>query len=142
MRHINTAKVTMSQVQTMSLAYNGISNGTILSTMGHYMPRLANLSLEGNALKVWRDLDCISGKRGKLEHLRELILKGNPIREIEYQNNRAEKYRRYVTAMLLQHGSEHATARLHGGSPLWRCLTKRRLSRLRLTSLKHPLRGT
>ena len=76
------------------MAYNGIASGTLLSTLGHYLPRLANLSLEGNALKVWRDLDSISGKRGKLEHLRELILKGNPVREMEYQNNRIEKYRR------------------------------------------------
>lgn len=78
------------------MAYNGISNGAILSTLSHYLPRLANLSLEGNQLKMWKDLDSIAGKRGKLEHLRELILKGNPIRELEYQNNRAEKYKRCV----------------------------------------------
>lgn len=82
------------QVQTISLAYNSIGNGAILSTLSHYVPNLANLSLEGNHLKLWRDLEYISGKKGKLEHLRELILKGNPIRELEYQNNRAEKYKR------------------------------------------------
>lgn len=85
------------------MAYNGISTGMILSTMSHYLPRLANLSLEGNLLKIWRDLDCISGKKGKLEHLRELILKGNPIRELEYQNNRAEKYKRYGNLKYIGH---------------------------------------
>lgn len=81
------------EIQTMSLAHNAISSGQILSILPHYLPKLANLSLEGNSLKVWKDLDFISGKRGKLEHLRELILKGNPIRELEYQNNRVEKYK-------------------------------------------------
>jgi nuclear RNA export factor len=64
--------------------------------LNHYLPKLANLSLEGNNLRVWKDLDYISGKKGKLEHLRELILKGNPIREMEYQHNRVEKYKRSV----------------------------------------------
>ncbi|PSR72948.1 hypothetical protein PHLCEN_2v11185 [Hermanssonia centrifuga] len=80
-------------VQTISLAHNNIGNGVMLTTMAHYLPKLANLSLEGNKLKMWRDLDYISGRKGKLEHLRELILKGNPIRELEYQNNRAHKYK-------------------------------------------------
>ena len=66
-----------------------------MSTIYHYLPKLANLSLEGNSLKAWKDLDYISGRKGKLEFLRELILTGNPIRELEYQNNRVEKYKRY-----------------------------------------------
>ncbi|KIP04393.1 hypothetical protein PHLGIDRAFT_31380 [Phlebiopsis gigantea 11061_1 CR5-6] len=86
------------EIQTLSLAYNGIRIGAVLSTLSHYLPGLANLSLEGNQLKVWRDIDSISGngKRGKLEHLRELILKGNPIRELEYEKNRVEKYKSEV----------------------------------------------
>lgn len=84
----------MIQVQTLSLAYNAISSAQILSTLAHYLPRLANLSLEGNGLRVWKDLDFISGRKGKLEHLRELVLKGNPVRELEYQNNRASNYKR------------------------------------------------
>ena len=69
----------------------------MLSTLSHYLPNLANLSLEGNHLKLWKDLDIIgNGKRGKLQHLRELILIGNPIREIEYQNSNVGKYKRCV----------------------------------------------
>ena len=34
--------------------------------------------------------------RGRLEQLRELILLGNPIRELEYKNNRSATYKRYV----------------------------------------------
>lgn len=31
-----------------------------------------------------------------MTHLRELVLLGNPIREVEYQNGRGERYRTYV----------------------------------------------
>ncbi|KAI0072752.1 NTF2-like protein [Panus rudis PR-1116 ss-1] len=79
--------------QTISLAHNNISNGALLQMLSHYVPRLANLSLEGNQIKTWRDLDYISGRRNKLEHLRELILIGNPVRELEYKNNRGDKFR-------------------------------------------------
>ena len=65
-----------------------------MSTLSHYLPKLKNLSLEGNKIQVWREMEYISGKRGRLESLRELILVGNPIRELEYQNNRAASYKR------------------------------------------------
>ncbi|KAF7795999.1 hypothetical protein EIP86_007168 [Pleurotus ostreatoroseus] len=84
------------EVQTISLAHNNLQSGVYLSTIYHYLPKLANLSLEGNSLKAWKDLDYISGRKGKLEFLRELILTGNPIRELEYQNNRVEKYKSEV----------------------------------------------
>jgi nuclear RNA export factor len=84
------------QVQTLSLANNSISSGQLLSTLAHYLPKLANLSLQNNNLKVWRDIDFISGRKGKLEHLRELILLGNPLREQEIQNGRGDKYKRYA----------------------------------------------
>ncbi|EIW83907.1 NTF2-like protein [Coniophora puteana RWD-64-598 SS2] len=80
-------------VQTISLANNNISSGQLLSTLAHYLPNIANVSLQNNNLKVWRDIDYISGRKGKLEQLRELILLGNPLRELEFQNGRGEKYR-------------------------------------------------
>jgi nuclear RNA export factor len=80
----------------LSLANNNIGSGQLLSTLAHYLPKLANLSLQNNNLKVWRDVDFISGRKGKLEHLRELILLGNPLREQEIQSGRGDKYKRYV----------------------------------------------
>jgi nuclear RNA export factor len=68
----------------------------MLSTLSHYLPHLANLSLQNNNLRTWRDIDYISGRKGKLEHLRELVLIGNPVRELEFQNGRGEKYKRLV----------------------------------------------
>ncbi|KIK98414.1 hypothetical protein PAXRUDRAFT_823890 [Paxillus rubicundulus Ve08.2h10] len=80
-------------VQTISLANNHIGSGQLLTTLAHYLPKIANLSLQNNDLKVWRDMDNISGRKGKLEHLKELIMIGNPLREIEVKNARADKYR-------------------------------------------------
>ena len=65
-----------------------------MSSLAHYLPDLKNLSLEGNKLQGWKEMDYISGKRGRLTKLRELILTGNPIRELEYKNNRIATYKR------------------------------------------------
>ena len=81
-------------MQTISLAYNNIMSGRVLSRLPHYLPNLVNLSLQGNKLATWRDLEYISGRKGKLSQLRELILLENPIRNIEYENNRADRYKR------------------------------------------------
>src|SRR5712691_7084223 len=77
------------QVRTISLANNNLQSTHVITTIAHYLPNLANLSLENNNLRVWKDLDSISqlsDKKDKLLKLRELILIGNPIRDIEYQH--------------------------------------------------------
>ena len=87
------------QVRTISLANNNLQTTHVISTIAHYLPNIANLSLENNNLRVWKDIDSISqlsDKKDKLLKLRELILIGNPIRELEYQNNRVDAYRKYV----------------------------------------------
>ena len=71
----------------------------MMSTLAHYLPGLKNLSLEGNNLSGWKEIDYISARRGRLEQLRELILTGNPVRELEYKNNRQVTYKRYVCAV-------------------------------------------
>ena len=83
-------------METISLAHNNFTSGRILTTLPHYLPKLKNLSLEDNKLAGWKEVEYISGKRGRLEALRELILIGNPIRELEYQNNRTQWYKRSV----------------------------------------------
>ncbi|EGN98717.1 hypothetical protein SERLA73DRAFT_181326 [Serpula lacrymans var. lacrymans S7.3] len=84
-------------VQTLSLANNNIGGGQLLSTLAHYLPKLANLSLQNNSLRQWRDIDFISGRKGKLEHLRELILLGNPLRDTDIQHGRGDKYKSDVS---------------------------------------------
>ena len=85
------------QVRTISLANNNLQTTHVITTIAHYLPNIANLSLENNNLRVWKDLDSISqlsDKKDKLLKLRELILIGNPIRDIEYQHNRVDNYRK------------------------------------------------
>lgn len=90
-----TCSYELLQVQTLSLAKNNLSGGH-LQHLAHYLPRLANLSLEGNKIRHWKDLDYISSRKGKLLHLRELILLGNPIREVGFQENNGQRYKQCV----------------------------------------------
>ncbi|RDB26344.1 mRNA export factor mex67 [Hypsizygus marmoreus] len=80
------------KVQTLSLAKNNLQ-GPHLQHLSHYLPHLANLSLQDNRLRTWRDLDFISSRRGKLLHLRELVLLGNPIREQSFREDNGQRYK-------------------------------------------------
>lgn len=82
------------QVLTISLAHNNLRSGQLISTLPHYLPKLANLSLEGNHFRIWKDLDYIAGRKEKLEHLRELVLIGNPIREEALAKGDKDQYRK------------------------------------------------
>ncbi|KAJ7352356.1 hypothetical protein DFH08DRAFT_858626 [Mycena albidolilacea] len=87
-------------VETLSLASNNL-NGHHLTYLDKYLPRIVNLSLQNNNMRMWKDLDPISARREKLLHLRELVLMGNPIREQEYLNGTSERYKREVTRRFL-----------------------------------------
>lgn len=90
------------QVQTLSLANNNL-HGMHLLYLDRYLPKLRNLSLEGNALKTWRDLDHVGAKKDKMKCLRELVLIGTPIRDMEYKNGRGDRYRRYDPTVDIYH---------------------------------------
>lgn len=62
--------------------------------LNRYLPKLRNLSLQGNSLNTWKDLDHIGARRDKMKQLRELVLIGTPLRDMEYKNGRGERYRR------------------------------------------------
>lgn len=83
-------------VETISLASNNIMTGSQITSLAHYIPDLRNLSLQGNKLKFWRDLDQLSGKSRKLAQLREMIFIDNPLRDTELNAGRAEQYKRSV----------------------------------------------
>jgi len=85
-------------VKTISLANNSIRSGHLLQTLAHYLPNLRNLSLQGNAINTWRDIDYIAGKKDqeRLSNLREIIFLDNPLRESELKAGRAENYKRFV----------------------------------------------
>ncbi|KAF5342152.1 hypothetical protein D9611_001419 [Ephemerocybe angulata] len=83
-------------VRTLSLANNKLV-GEHLQYLAKYLPKLANLSLQNNNLRNWKDLDSISARRDKLVHLRELVLLGNPVRELEYKHDRIDRYKHELT---------------------------------------------
>ncbi|KAG5644653.1 hypothetical protein DXG03_008035 [Asterophora parasitica] len=88
------------KVQTLSLAGNNLQ-GTHLQFLSHYLPDLINLSLQNNNIRTMKELDFLASRRGRLQHLRELILLGNPIHTQGMQQDNGEKYRRDVTSKFL-----------------------------------------
>ncbi|KAF5367071.1 hypothetical protein D9758_003930 [Tetrapyrgos nigripes] len=83
------------EVKSLNLSDNKLM-GTHLSLLGHYLPRLANLSLKNNSVRTYRDLDALSGKKEKLLNLQELILEGNPLREEELQKGLGDKFKQEI----------------------------------------------
>ncbi|KAJ7183222.1 hypothetical protein C8R46DRAFT_1066309 [Mycena filopes] len=87
-------------VETVSLANNNLT-GQHLTYFDKYLPRIANLSLQNNNLRMWKDLDPISSRKEKLLNLRELVLMGNPLREQEYRNGHSDRYKRELARRFL-----------------------------------------
>jgi nuclear RNA export factor len=96
------------QVQTLSLAKNNLA-GVHLQSLSQYLPKLANLSLQDNRIRTWKDIDFISARKGKLLHLRELVLLGNPIRDTVVQEGGIEKYKQCVKRATLLTLLDHPT---------------------------------
>ena len=83
---------------TLSLAGNALSSLQPLATLGQYLPKLANLSLERNELRWVRDLDVLASKRHGLHALQELLLVGNPMQQNAVDAGNDDGYRRDVLA--------------------------------------------
>ncbi|KAF8529914.1 hypothetical protein JB92DRAFT_2860242 [Gautieria morchelliformis] len=84
------------EVLSISLANNNFTTAHPLQTLSHYLPGLRNLSLANNKLRLWKDLDYLSARKGKFLHLKELVMNGNPMREGELTNGKLDKYRAEV----------------------------------------------
>lgn len=85
-------------LSTLSLAGNTLTTLQPLATLGQYIPKLANLSLERNELRWVRDLDVILTKRHGLQALQELVLLGNPVQQSAVESGNEDGYRRDVLA--------------------------------------------
>ncbi|WFC97708.1 nuclear mRNA export, poly(A)+RNA binding protein [Malassezia yamatoensis] len=83
---------------TLSLAGNSLGNLHALTTLGQYLPKLVNLSLERNELRWVRDLDVLASKRHGLHQLQELLLEGNPMQQSALEAENLDGYRRDVLA--------------------------------------------
>ncbi|KAI9264342.1 hypothetical protein BDA99DRAFT_509076 [Phascolomyces articulosus] len=69
-------------VISISFNNNRFRNVQQVSTMTQFLPSIQNLSLENNVITSFSGLDAICGT-GKLKYLRELILRGNPVKDSE-----------------------------------------------------------
>lgn len=79
------------QVITISFARNHLKTVHHISTITQFLPNVQNISLEDNLIKTFENLDPISGA-GKLKHLRELVLLGNPLRETMIKRSGNDRY--------------------------------------------------
>jgi len=109
-------------VATISLARNNLTSLSQVHTLPQYIPTLRNISLEANDLKWVKDLDSWlptsgkskSKKTAKFQNLSELVLTGNPVREIitltgNEESYRADVLRKFPTLTLLD-GTQVTTA--------------------------------
>ncbi|KAI8646669.1 hypothetical protein BD408DRAFT_409549 [Parasitella parasitica] len=111
-----------SDVVTISFARNHLKNVQPISTVAQYLPNVQNLSLQDNLIKEYDHLEALSGT-GKLTHLRELLMAGNPLRESEIKhrgNDRAyvrQMVKRFPSLVLLDSCpvqlSEHEKTTIH-----------------------------
>lgn len=80
-----------ADIITISFARNHLKNVQQISTLAQYLPNIQNISFQENLFKDYANLEALSGT-GKLKHLRELLMAGNPLCEAEIKqrgNNRA-----------------------------------------------------
>jgi len=79
-----------SQLQPPVLSLSSNENrltATSITFIHRHLPNIVNLSLAGNKISSLDGLSTLHFKK-----LRELILKGNPVRENAISNGQAEKY--------------------------------------------------
>lgn len=80
-----------ADIVTVSFARNHLKNVQQISTLAQYLPNVQNISFQDNQIKDYANLEAMSGT-GKLKHLRELLMAGNPLRDSEMKqrgNDRA-----------------------------------------------------
>lgn len=86
-----------ADVVTISFARNHLKNIQQISTLAQYLPNVQNISFQDNLIKEYANLEALSGT-GKLKHLRELLMAGNPLRESEMKQRGSD--RAYVRNMV------------------------------------------
>ncbi|PVF97236.1 NTF2-like protein [Serendipita vermifera] len=82
---------------TISLANNGLDGSHCFATLHRWLPDIVNLSLTGNKVRSYKDMEIFGGPKWVLKKLRELILLENPLREVAVADGKIEEYRNEVT---------------------------------------------
>lgn len=83
---------------TISLGNNSFEGPTCFAALHRYLPNIVNLSLTGNRIRTYKDMEVFGGPKWLLKKLRELILLENPIREVSVADGKLEEYRKLVSA--------------------------------------------
>jgi nuclear RNA export factor len=81
---------------TISMANNGLDGSHCFATLHRWLPDIVNLSLTGNKVRSYKDMEIFGGPKWVLKKLRELILLENPLREVAVADGKIEEYRKLV----------------------------------------------
>ncbi|KAG0046781.1 nuclear mRNA export, poly(A)+RNA binding protein [Gryganskiella cystojenkinii] len=97
-RLIKTAAELFPDATTISFAQNHLHSVEPIESLAQQFPGLVNLSLRGNVIREFRDVERLGGS--KLPNLRELILADNPIRDQEVASSGDDlSYRSRITRL-------------------------------------------
>jgi nuclear RNA export factor len=86
-------------VVTISLANNGLDGSHCFAALNRYLPNIVNVSLTGNKVRSYKDMEIFGGSKWILKKLRELILLDNPLREVAVADGKVEEYRKSVSTL-------------------------------------------
>ena len=95
-RKFESASDKRDAVASVSLGYNNLKDTRAVSSLAATFPELKNLSLEGNMIPTWKDLD---NWRHKFRKLEQLVMSGNSI--VTTEGYREEAMRRYPLLQML-----------------------------------------
>ncbi|GJJ75524.1 nuclear RNA export factor [Entomortierella parvispora] len=85
-------------ITTISFAHNRLYSVESIQSVAKFFPGLLNLSLKGNNIREYRDVEFLGGQ--KLPNLRELILTNNPLRDQEISESGDDmSYRSRITRL-------------------------------------------
>ncbi|CCA67045.1 related to mRNA export factor mex67 [Serendipita indica DSM 11827] len=81
---------------TISIANNGFDGSVIFGALNRWLPNVVNLSLIGNKVRSYRDMEIFGGPKWILKKLREIILLENPLHETAVTDGKVELYRNEI----------------------------------------------
>ncbi|KDN50615.1 hypothetical protein RSAG8_01113, partial [Rhizoctonia solani AG-8 WAC10335] len=88
------------QPESISFANNNFSNLHSLRMLPTFLPQLKNVSFQNNEIRSWKDLEAIVPHEqkhgGAVSSIREIILMGNPVHDLELAKGDLTAYRSEV----------------------------------------------
>ncbi|CAE6462120.1 unnamed protein product [Rhizoctonia solani] len=88
------------QPESISFANNSFTNLHPLRMLPTFLPQLKNISFQNNEIRLWKDLEAIIPHEqkhgGAVSSIREIILMGNPVHDLELAKGDLTAYRSEV----------------------------------------------